>query len=151
MPYYKSPEEKLVLDYLQKEKVDENDCSSIIKLCEQAIKKYPFDLRLLNYLAYMYQKKQDNLMYEKKNFKFQKVLSTIYDSGDGKQCETAFHVTSVTHEYVLLEIFQMERDKQSLIENCDYLTFDKAKYGIDGLYFNVEYLLKKQEELFSKN
>ncbi|RTZ50476.1 DUF4919 domain-containing protein [Chryseobacterium arthrosphaerae] len=46
-------------------------------------------------------------------------------SGDGMKCETAFHVISVTDEYVLLNTFQMAMKSQSLTGKCDYIVFEK--------------------------
>ncbi len=149
-PYYNAPETKKLKEYYAKEKLEEADYKAIIELCNQSLSKWPLDLNMLNTLAFSYHQIGDKDMEKKASFKFQNVISAIFNSGNGKTCETAYHVISVSHEYVLINFFQLKTEKQALIGSCDYLSFEKGKYKVDGLYFNVGQLLKKESELLGK-
>ncbi len=139
-PYYVNPNEEKLQKYYSSDELNQKDYESFIRLANASLKENPFDLRILNFLAYVYHLKGDDDMAKKISNNFQNILQTIFSTGDGLQCETAFHVISVSHEYVLLNMLQLERDSQSLIGDCDYLAFEKGKYGVDGLYFNISKL-----------
>ena len=78
--------------------------------------------------------------------KFHNIMNAIFSSGDGKQCETGFHVIVVEHEYIMLNVFEIESKSQSLVGNCDYLSFEKGKYNVDGIYFNIEKMLENESK-----
>jgi len=103
-------------------------------------------LRQLNYLAYIYHLKGDEATAKIIAFKFHSILNVILSSGDGKKCETGFHVLMVDHEYILLNLFEIESKEQSLVGNCDYLSFEKGVYNVDGIYFNVEKMLENERK-----
>jgi hypothetical protein len=144
--YFRSPDEDKLSKYLSSEKIDEKDYDEIIKLAEHSIGLFPFDLRQINYLGYVYHLKGDDVTAKKMSNRFQSILEAILSSGNGEKCETGMHVISVSHEYVFLNMFRLESTSQSLVGNCDYLAFEKGKYKIDGVYFNIEKMLENERE-----
>jgi hypothetical protein len=134
--FWRSPDEKKLVEYYKK----------IIKLANHSLSDFPFDLKILNFLGYVYHLKGDEGMTKVTSFKFHSIMNAILSSGDGKQCETGFHVILVEHEYMLLNVFEIESQSQALIGNCDYLKFEKGKYKIDGIYFNIEKMLENESK-----
>ncbi len=146
--FFKSSTEEKLRKYYQSEKIDEKEYDEIIKLGEQSIKEFPFDLRQMNYLAYIYHLKGDEISAKKISNRFHKIILAIMSTGDGQKCETGLHVISVSHEYVILNLFKLQNISQSLVENCDYMAFEKGKYKVDGIYFSIEKILADEAKLF---
>lgn len=144
--YFKSPDEEKLSKYLSAEKIEEKDYDEIIKIAEHSISEFPFDLRQMNYLGYIYQLKGDEAAVKKMANRFQGIFEAILSSGNGEKCETGLHVISVSHEYVFLNMFRLESESQSLVGNCDYLAFEKGKYKVDGIYFNIQKMLENGTE-----
>jgi hypothetical protein len=119
------------------EGITEKDFPKGIKLFEEELEENPFNLRAMNYLAYLYHLNKDETTAKKMSRNFHGLLDAILSSGDGLKCETGFHVIAVPDEYVLLNMFQMETQSQSYSGKCDYLEFEKDKYKVPGLYFDV--------------
>ncbi|WP_435523810.1 DUF4919 domain-containing protein [Chryseobacterium indoltheticum] len=63
--------------------------------------------------------------------------------GDGRDCKTGFHVIAVSHEYVVMNMLELETASQSLSGNCDYLSLEKDKYKLPRVYFNITKLKEK--------
>ncbi|PIF30591.1 uncharacterized protein DUF4919 [Flavobacterium sp. 9] len=146
--FWKSPDEKKLSEFYAKEKLEVNDYDEIIKLANHSLIDFPFDLRQLNFLTYVYHLKGDEKASDMASLKFHNILNAIFSSGDGKQCETGFHVILVEHEYVMLNVFEVESKSQSLVGNCDYLSFEKGVYKVDGIYFNIEKMLENESKVF---
>jgi hypothetical protein len=146
--FYRSTDEEKLKKYYQSNTIDEKDYDEIIKLAEHALIDFPFDLRQMNFLAYIYHLKGDEISAKNISSRFHNIIEAIMSTGDGKTCETGFHVISVSHEYVLLHLFELQNVSQSLIGNCDYMAFEKGKYKIDGLYFSIEKILEDEKKLF---
>jgi hypothetical protein len=146
--FWKSSDEKKLQQFYNKEKLDTADYDEIIKLANHSLSEFPFDLNQLNYLTYIYHLKGDENAAKITAFKFHNIINAIFSSGDGKKCETGFHVLLVEHEYVILKLFDVESKSQSLVDHCDYLSFEKGKYQVDGIYFNIEKMLENESKLF---
>lgn len=146
--FWRSPDEKKLREFYGKDKLETSDYDEIIKLAEHSLSEFPFDLSQLNYLAYIYHLKGDENAAKITSFKFHSIINAIFSSGDGKTCESGFHVLLVDHEYVLLKLFDVESESQSLVGNCDYLSFEKGKYKVDGIYFNIEKMLENETKSF---
>ncbi|MHC0441508.1 DUF4919 domain-containing protein [Flavobacterium sp. 3-210] len=142
--FWRSPDEIKLREYYNKEKLETTDYNEIIKLANHTLTDFPFDLKQLNYLAYIYHLKGDDQAAKITSYKFHNIMNAILSSGDGKKCETGFHVLLVEHEYVMLNLFELESKGQSLVGNCDYLSFEKGKYNVDGVYFNIEKMLENE-------
>lgn len=146
--FWRSPDEKKLREFYGKDKLETSDYDEIIKLAEHSLSEFPFDLSQLNYLAYIYHLKGDENAAKITSFKFHSIINAIFSSGDGKTCESGFHVLLVDHEYVLLKLFDVESESQALVGNCDYLSFEKGKYKVDGIYFNIEKMLENETKSF---
>ena len=127
---------------LQKENLVESDYKPFITLANKSLEDNPFDLRLMQMLAYVYHLNKEEAMSQKTAYIINNIIETIISTGDGLTCESAFHVISTSDEYILLSVFEAESQGQSLVGSCDYLKFEKGKFKIDGLYFNVSKLFE---------
>lgn len=136
-PYKISKKAEEMTRYYRGEGITEKDLPQGIQLFRDALEENPLDIRAMNYLSYMYHLMNDEATAKKIAENFHGLLGAILSSGDGLHCETGFHVISVTHEYVMMNRFQMEPISQSYDGKCDYQKFEKDKYKIPGLYFNV--------------
>lgn len=146
-PYGETSKEEKLQKFYRSQELEKKDYTKIIDLANQSLKEFPIDLRLMSFLAYVYHLNGDDLLAKKVSNNFHGLLGAIMSSGDGLECETGFHVISVSHEYVILNMFGLENVSQSLIGNCDYLKFEKDKYKIPGLFFNVNKLQEKNLEI----
>ncbi len=144
-------EDEALKQYYQSEKLSENDYDAIIKLCTSAIASHPFGLRQMNFLAYVYHLKGEPILSKQISDRFQRIIKTIIQSGNGKTCETGFHVINIGHEYVFMNTLKIKAIKQSLIGNCDYQEFEKGKYSLPGIYFSIEKILENERKLISGN
>jgi hypothetical protein len=149
-PYWTSPDEEKLVKFYRSEKINEKDYDEIIRLASHSIEVFPFDLRQMNFLGYIYHLKGDDEMANKVWFRFQGSFGAIMTSGDGKTCESGYHVISVSHEYVILNMFQFQMKQQFLTGDCDYLELVKDERNIEGIYFNIEKLFAKNMENFKQ-
>jgi hypothetical protein len=147
-PYWKSSEEEKLVKFYRSKKISEKDYDKIIELASHSINEFPFDLRQMNFMGYIYHLKGEEEMSLKVNRRFHGIFGAIMSTGDGKSCETSFHVISVSHEYVFLNFFQFTMTSQALTGDCDYLSFEKDQRNVDGVYFNVKKLMDKNLESF---
>lgn len=145
--FWKSPDEEQLRKYYDKEELEVSDYDEIIKLSNHTLNEFPFDLKQLNFLTYVYHLKGDEASAKIASFRFHSIMNVILSSGDGKKCETGFHVIMVEHEYILLNLFEIESKGQSLVDNCDYLSFEKGVYNVDGIYFNIEKMLENEKKM----
>jgi hypothetical protein len=138
-PYLVLPEEKELNTYLGSSELKEEDYDKIISLLASALSKSPFDLRKMNFLAYIYHLKNDNIMEIRTAYKFDGIMRTILSSGDGKTCETGYHVISVSNEYAVLDFLKAEIRRQYFKNGCDNF---KVK-NEDDIYFDVRQFFGK--------
>jgi len=136
-PYKISKKSDELKKFYLGEGITEKDFPQGIKIFEEELEENPFNLRAMNYLAYLHHLNKDEATAKKMSRNFHGLLDAILSSGDGLKCETGFHVIAVPDEYVLLNMFQMETQSQSYSGKCDYLEFEKDKYKVPGLYFDV--------------
>jgi len=137
-PYKTSENEKKLNSYFQKEDLKKSDYTEIIKISNAALNDFPLNLRVMNFLAYIYHLDGNEAMAKKVSHNFYGLFGAIFSSGDGRDCTTGFHVITVSHEYVVMNILQLEIASQSLSGDCDYLSLEKDKYKLPGVYFNIE-------------
>jgi hypothetical protein len=127
-----------------------------IALEKTVLKEYPFNLRNLNMLVNMYDRKNDSVNAEKIYKKLLGVARAIHATGDGRADSTAMYVISVEHEYDMLGLLDYEfGGSQSLVSykgsSLDYLTVADNKYLTKGLYFNVDRLFDSMRNMFKKD
>lgn len=134
--------------FFEKDTLIESDYKPFIKLANKSLQENPFDLRIMNMLTYVYSLDKNEEMSLKTSFVLNNLIDTIIGSGDGLTCESAFHVISTSHEYTLLSVFGLQSQGQSLIGECDFLRFEKDKYKIPGLYFDVSKLFESMRRKY---
>jgi hypothetical protein len=149
-PYGINDDFEKIKTYFQKEELTEKDRQKFIELAEKSLKNNLFDLRTMNFLAYVYHLEGNDAMAMKTSFMLHHLLGAIFSTGDGLTCETGFHVTSVGHEYVILNMLELQSTGQSLVGNCDFISLEKGKYKVDGLYFDISKMQEASMELFGK-
>ncbi|WP_265430025.1 DUF4919 domain-containing protein [Chryseobacterium sp. YIM B08800] len=142
-PYKISENEKKLIPYFQSKDLKKSDYAEIIKISNASLKEFPLNLRVMNFLAYIYHLDGNEAMAKKVSHNFYGLFGAIFSSGDGRDCKTGFHVIAVSHEYVVMNILQLETASQGLSGDCDYLSLEKDKYKLPGVYFNITKLKEK--------
>ena len=150
-PYWSFSEATNLNEYYQKESLAPADTNEIIKLCNQAIKECPFDLKELSMLTILYHQMGKEDMAYKLGYRFNGIIDAILSTGDGRDCETAFYVISTTHEYSLLNLFEFKSTGQALDGQCDLIKIQKDQRNVESMYFNVNILFVKNRERMNKN
>lgn len=142
-PYKISENDKKLIPYFQSKDLKKSDHAEIIKISNASLKEFPLNLRVMNFLGYIYHLDGNEAMANKVSHNFYGLFGAIYSSGDGKDCKTGFHVISVSHEYVVMNMLELEIASQGLSGDCDYLSLPKDKYKLPGVYFNITKLKEK--------
>nr|WP_294936499.1 DUF4919 domain-containing protein [uncultured Flavobacterium sp.] len=142
-PYTPTSKEKEIKKYYSRKNLNKKDFQQFIVLANQSLKEFPLDLRLLNYLAYMYHYTGNEVMARKVFLNFQGLAAAVIASGDGVKCETGLHVITTDHETVVLNVLSFESTSKSSGGDCDYLAFEKGSYTVPGMYFNIAQMKKK--------
>lgn len=151
-PYWRSPNEDKLVAYYRKPDFTKKDYDIYITLANASLDACPFDLRTLNFLAYVYELKGDEQTAHKMRYKFSMILTAILSTGDGQSCQTGFHVISTSHEYFFLNMFEFSFTQQTLTKDlCDYMSVEKDQRGIDGIYFNISRLWNVNIEKMKKD
>ncbi|PLX15484.1 MAG: DUF4919 domain-containing protein [Salinivirgaceae bacterium] len=146
--YWSSPVDKQLNTYYRSQSINEEDYDTIISLINVSLADFPFDLRNMNFKAFLYHKKGDDAMANNIMRQYNAIIDAMLSSGDGKTCESGIHVISVSHEYLLLSIFELQMTQQSLIGDCDYMELAPGNHTVKGIYFNVSKILEAQSSLF---
>ena len=137
-PYQRSPKMEELKKYNEKENLDDDDIQKAMKIANESLKIYPYDFRVLDFLMFLNHEKGNSEIVNLLSFRYNMLLKSILSTGDGVSCDSAFHVTSTSHEYALMDALQLESISQSLVGNkCDYQKFPPGKYKIEGMYFDV--------------
>ncbi|MEG1666668.1 DUF4919 domain-containing protein [Chryseobacterium sp.] len=142
-PYQISENDKKLIPYFQNKDLKKSDYAEIIKISNTSLKEFPLNLRVMNFLAYIYHLDGNEAMATKVSHNFYGLFGAIFSSGDGRDCKTGFHVISVSHEYVVMNMLELEIVSQGLSGDCDYLSLEKDKYKLPGVYFNITKLKEK--------
>jgi hypothetical protein len=116
------------------------------------IAKNPMDVQMTfkALVCYHYMKDEENKA--KMNTRYENILLTIIESGDGKTAATAFVVMKVSDEYELMNNMQVQNTMQSLVQDpagpCDMMTLKPNDLGLEKLYFNVSKLFESMSKMF---
>lgn len=125
--------------------------SEAIPFGEKMLSANPVNMGLLYRLAVCYRETGNALMKKRCTHAFNGFIRLLESSGDGRSCESAFVVTSVADEYILLTDLELEDESQSLIGNCDMFKVKKSeKFPHKKIYFNIYWSLKKMSDLFQE-
>ncbi|WP_027421002.1 DUF4919 domain-containing protein [Crocinitomix catalasitica] len=140
-PYGISTKKKEFNNFYTKIDQDSSKVAETILLGEQVLIENAVDIEvyLKMFLLLVSQNEIEQAkIYAKHYYGF---LNVILSSGDGKAASSAFVVISVDDEYRVVGNLGLKVVEQSLINDCDLLTFSKKnqsrKSRIKQLYFNV--------------
>lgn len=129
----------------QKLKGNTNSAESfdeVVVFCQQRLDENPMDLEVRMMLDFAYEQLDQYDLAARHHAFVQGMLDAIYDSGDGKSLETAWHVVAVAEEYTVLSVLGLQLQEQALVEAngryYDVLTCRSRRDGeIVELYFDV--------------
>lgn len=142
-PGYRSdmvkPFQDSLLAVMNREVLDKSDYKHIIDMASSVLKEYPFEIGILDPLIYALRMEGKNDLAAKLEFRFGRIVETIFNSGDGLTKETAFHVVSIAHQKDILRALGFGFGGQQMMagSKISYLKVAKNDFGIDGMYFNV--------------
>lgn len=145
-PYKRNVNAAKLQDYLRKQ-LEKSDVTAVEALANNVLKEEPFNVSAIRLLIRTNAIKGDDAASKKIAKIYQNIMVTILSTGDGTSCGTAFHVQSIDHEYVIMNLMKLRMQSQKLLGKCDYLEFHKDfpkpnKNGkqLDGFYFNISRL-----------
>lgn len=138
-PYAEYPLADSLKNILKKEELTEEDYRAIIRFGTGLLAENPFEITLLDPLIYAYWMTGNGETASKLEFRFGRLLETIFSSGDGLTKNTAFHVITVAHEYDMLRALGfIYGGQQQLVEGkYDHLKVAKNDFGIEGFFFDI--------------
>jgi len=116
-------------------------------LFEAYLEMYPVNPEALMYYGFVLDRLGLNNEASSIYSRLSQLMQVILQSGDGMSEKTAYHVTSVRDEYIILEYLNYSMVGQSLLSS-DEGVFDLMKIGpnadnIDGVYFNISLFFGK--------
>lgn len=151
-PWWRSSQIETLEIIYSKEEYSQNDCDTIVKYATESISDFPFDLRQINMIGYAYHLKDNDSIALKWASKRNGIVDAILSSGDGRTCESAFSVISVSHEYEILKVFGLSSKTQSLSSDnrCDCLTIETPSGKTDYMYFDIWRTMQVKMEEFSQ-
>ncbi|HHL51870.1 MAG TPA: DUF4919 domain-containing protein, partial [Flammeovirgaceae bacterium] len=146
-PYGKASQTEDINELIAKENKTAADFEKLRQLSMEVLQDYPFDIKAIYNMGVTEDELGNKAAAAKWFFKFEKILTTILDTGDGLSKPTAWHVITVADEYVLLSIVGLPfGGEQQLIDHYDYLKLADNEYGIEGVYFDISRMLASLEE-----
>lgn len=151
-PWWTSKQIDRLKSIYAKDTLTISDCDTIIQYASLSVSDFPFDLRQINMLGYAYHfKGKDEIAYKWAS-KRNGIIEAILSSGDGKTCESGFHVICVAHEYEILKVFRLQMKEQALSDNshCDRLELEDAPKDIKYIYFNIWRTMEVLSNKFKK-
>lgn len=82
------------------------------------------------------------------------LLNSIIKSGDGKTCETGWHVTQIEEEYFILNMMGTEFQTQSVSNGgnniCDKMEVKTEDGNLKTYYFEANKVFEKEKEMLQK-
>jgi hypothetical protein len=82
------------------------------------------------------------------------LLNSIINSGDGKSCETGWHVTQIEEEYFILNMMGAELQSQSTSHSrksaCDKMVVKMEDGEINTYYFEANKVFEMESKMFGK-
>lgn len=80
------------------------------------------------------------------------LLNSIIKSGDGKTCETGWHVTQIEEEYFVLNMIGGSFQSQSIISsaknNCDKMEIKTEDGDIETYFFEANKVFELEKKMF---
>jgi len=111
-----------------------------IRLSDEILEDNPFDMSAISLRSIASLQLGDTLQFHLNKSKVDGLVEAIISSGDGETPESAFHVTSVEHEYELTSRLGLVVVKDSIVSNqLEYLRVELPNADdIHGIYFNFD-------------
>jgi hypothetical protein len=82
------------------------------------------------------------------------LLNSIVRSGDGKTCETGWHVTQIEEEYFILNMIGAELQNQSISSSkknaCDKMVVKTEEGETKTYFFEANKLFEMEKKMFEK-
>ena len=144
-PYGRPSLQDSLVQYLAREDPGAAEYGFAAKIAGELLKESPFRLRETFIAAVAYEMAGNEDMSSRYFDFFEKQVSTIMSTGDGRSQESAFVVIHVGDEYQILEVlgFQFSGGQALLKGGYDRLEVATNPYGVEALYFDVKLLLEK--------
>lgn len=110
-----------------------------LSAAEKGVREAPVSLRARRCYAYccydLYGR--DDVRTRIAVVQFYQLIDIILHSGRGLSSEEAWHVISVSDEYVVLSELGLQPQGQSLVGNCDRFQVSSEEYDVEEVYFNT--------------
>jgi len=82
------------------------------------------------------------------------LLNSIINSGDGKSCETGWHVTQIEEEYFILNMMGAQLQSQSISHSrknaCDNMVVKMEDGQINTYFFEANKVFEMESKMFGK-
>ncbi|HMK26610.1 MAG TPA: DUF4919 domain-containing protein [Chitinophagaceae bacterium] len=148
-PYGNQPDYDEFKKHYQKQ-----DYEKALPLAIKMLDKNPMDIQMTFKVLVCHHYLKDDENKAKINIRYENLLLTIIESGDGKTAATAMVVMRVSDEYELMNNMQVQNTSQTLITGpageCDLMALKPNDLGLDKLYFNVSKLFESMSKMFEK-
>lgn len=136
---------------MQKERPDSTDIQRMLVLTNSILQSNPVNLKELDLKYRILRAQHNTAAVNILESQIKALVHTIMATGDGKTCETSFHIASVGDEYFMLQaVFDLQFTSQTLTNDmCDYLAVKSNNANVAGLYFNASQLMAQLSKSFS--
>ena len=134
-PYGKDPRKQELLTALQL-----NDHKKALTLGKAILADKPFEINTIFGMVAAYSQMKNDKEARLWDFKFRRLVDTIFDSGNGRTKETAYVVTDSGDEFIVTGILGLDVAKQTVVDNkYDLLEIVYPnELNIKQIYFNIE-------------
>lgn len=126
----------------------------VVKLTKEMLSMDYTSMFAHKYLQQTYKVLGDSLNQKKYHDIEFGLLYSITRSGDGKSCETGWHVTQIEEEYFILNMVGADLEKQSITRggsnNCDKMQVKTEDGESKTYYFEINEVLEMESRLFGK-
>ena len=154
-PYFSHDSLQNFLKLFNKENLSENDYGNLLNLGNKILAEYPFDLRIMTLMAYLYNEHGNKEMARKIGKKNAYVIGAIMNSGDGRTVSTAFYVICIADEYQLIKMFHLKFGDQALGhykgQAIDLMSVENEDNKKDVMHFNVTRLFQIENQMLQLN
>ena len=117
------------------------DFERVLGYTKLILEEYPFNIDQIFMTAIAYEQLGEENLSKMWFYKYDKLITTILNSGNGKSEKTAFIVTKIPDEYSIINALGLTPAGQALINNkkklYDRIGIRENDYGINKLYFDI--------------
>jgi Domain of unknown function (DUF4919) len=113
-----------------------------LPLALKMITKSPLDMKMTFKALVCYHKLENQDGIKVMKARYNNIMNTIFESGDGKSPSTAMVVMRVSDEYEMMANMRVENTSQALVGSCDLMELKENDLGLEKLYFNVSKLFE---------